>query len=75
MENIINVNALRDALDSGMSPATIISWVDDSIMAMVDFNKGFDRSYVAVSRYDLDKIKQRLSNIEDDYIQFNMKHR
>ena len=75
MENIINVNALREALDSGMSPATIISWVDDSIMAMVDFNKCFDRSYVAVSHYDLEKIKQRLSNIEDDYIQFNMKHR
>ena len=75
MENIINVNALREALDSGMSPATIHDWVDDSIMAMVDFNKGFDRSYVAVSRNDLNNLNTRVSKIMDDYIQFNMRYR
>ena len=31
MSNIINVNALRVALESGMSSETLHSWLDDSI--------------------------------------------
>ena len=53
MENIINVNALREALASGMSSATIHDWVDDTIVAMGYFNQYYGNNYVAVSKENL----------------------
>lgn len=63
MENIINVNALREALESGMSSATIHSWVDDTILAMQNFNNYYDGSYVAVSKANFNKVQDRLDDL------------
>lgn len=72
MENIINVNALREALESGMSSSTIHTWVDDTIAAMDYFNHHYDRNYIAVSKADLNKVQTQLSNIKQEYQLFNL---
>jgi hypothetical protein len=65
MENIINVNALREALESGMSATTIHEWVDDSIKAMECMNKHYPTdAYVAVSRYNFKEIQEKLDNLK-----------
>ena len=65
MENIINVNALREALESGMSATTIHEWVDDSIKAMGYMNKHYPTdAYVAVSRHNLKEIQEKLDNLK-----------
>ena len=63
MENIINVNALREALNSGMSSATIHEWVDDTILAMQNFNKCYDSSYVAVSKSNFERVQNKLDDL------------
>ena len=64
LEEIVNVNALRAALDSGMSAATILNWVDDKICEMKNFNEYYDSSYVAVSKKNYEEVKQRLNQLE-----------
>ena len=64
MENIINVNALRDALKSGMSSATIHDWVDDTILAMQHFNKYYDDNYVAVSKANFERVQDKLDDLD-----------
>ena len=65
MENIINVNALREALESGMSATTIHDWVDDSIQAMGYMNKHYPTyAYVAVSRHNLKEIQEKLNDLK-----------
>lgn len=67
MKNIINVNALREALESGMSSVTIHQWVDDTIVAMQKFNKDCDASYIAVSKDNFKYIQERLDEVKSYY--------
>lgn len=67
MTNIINVNALREALESGMSSATIHQWVDDTIVAMQKFNKDCGPGYVAVSKDNFRYIQERLDEVKSYY--------
>lgn len=64
MNNIINVNALREALESGMSSATLHNWLDDSIQAMGYMNMNYPvDGYVAVSRKNLKEIQNKLDDL------------
>ena len=64
MENIINVNALREALASGMTSATIHDWVDDTILLMQKFNQYYGSDYVAVKKSNLDAVQKELDRLE-----------
>lgn len=74
MENIINVNALREALASGMSSATIHDWVDDTIVAMGYFNQYYGNNYVAVSKENIDKVQRELDRLECKVCQMCFKY-
>lgn len=64
MNNIINVNALREALESGMSAETLHTWLDDSIIAMGYMNKNYPTdAYVAVSRHNFKEIQNKLDDL------------
>ena len=65
MNNIINVNALREALESGMSSATLHTWLDDSITAMGYMNKSYPTdAYIAVSRSNFKEVQNKLDNLQ-----------
>lgn len=65
MNNIINVNALREALENGMSSETLHSWLDDSIQAMGYMNKYYPTDgYVAVSRKNFKEVQDKLDNLK-----------
>jgi hypothetical protein len=74
MENIINVNALREALASGMSSATIHDWVDDTIVAMGYFNQYYGNNYVAVSKENIEKVQRELDRLECKVCQMCFKY-
>ena len=74
MENIINVNALRKALASGMSSATIHDWVDDTIVAMGYFNQHYSDNYVAVSKENIEKVQRELDRLECKVFQMYFKY-
>jgi len=74
MENIINVNALREALASGMSSATIHDWVDDTIIAMGYFNQYYGSNYVAVSKENVEKVQKELDRLECKVCQMCFKY-
>jgi len=74
MENIINVNALRKALASGMSSATIHDWVDDTIVAMGYFNQHYSDNYVAVSKENIEKVQRELDRLECKVCQMYFKY-
>lgn len=74
MENIINVNALRKALASGMSSATIHQWVDDTIIAMGYFNQHYGNNYVAVSKENFEKVQKELDRLECKVCQMCFKY-
>jgi hypothetical protein len=74
MENIINVNALREALASGMSSATIHDWVDDTIVAMGYFNQYYGNNYVAVSKENIEKVQRELDRLECKVCQMYFKY-
>lgn len=74
MENIINVNALRKALASGMSSATIHDWVDDTIVAMGYFNQHYSDNYVAVSKENIEKVQRELDRLECKVCQMCFKY-
>lgn len=65
MTNIINVNALREALESGMSATTLHDWLDDAITAMGYMNKSYPTdAYVAVSRHNFKELQNKLDNLQ-----------
>lgn len=74
MDNIINVNALREALASGMSSATIHDWVDDTIVAMGYFNQYYGNNYVAVSKENIEKVQRELDRLECKVCQMCFKY-
>jgi hypothetical protein len=74
MENIINVNALREALASGMSSATIHDWIDDTIVAMGYFNQYYGNNYVAVSKENIEKVQRELDRLECKACQMYFKY-
>lgn len=74
MDNIINVNALRKALASGMSSATIHQWVDDTIIAMGYFNQHYSENYVAVPKENVEKVQKELDRLECKVCQMCFKY-
>jgi len=64
MENFINLNALKAAMDAGYSSNTLHDILDDTIMALKHFGKTPSEYYAIVPKVKIDELKEKCEEVE-----------
>lgn len=73
MKSIFNINAIREALNSGISATVLHDMLEDAINEMQAFNRQYGEKYAAVSYAELERVQNELNKIQLDYKIFQLK--
>lgn len=73
MKSIFNINAIREALNSGISATVLHDMLEDAINEMQAFNRQYGEKYAAVSYAELERVQNELNKMQLDYKIFQLK--